>query len=423
LYKAFAWRFLQELRDGGTCGVVVPGKLIESSGNKEWRVNALTSATFADVTVLLNDQRWVFDIHEQTTVLLLTLVSGAASEVILLRGPYRSMAEYASGMEEVPLHLSVSGILTGTESAAIPLLPDPVESAIYLKMRAMGPLITAIPGNTVRGLREFNAHDDREKFHPESDRQPGDWPVYTGVSFDLWNPDTGVYYAWISPGSASEALLSRAANMRRTRRSAFYGQDESIATDISAHPASRARIAWRDSTNRDNQRTILSCLVPPHVCMVHQVYYLFLAHPDPAAEAYLLGVLSSIPFDWFARRSVERHATIEFMNGAPVPVLNPAAPSHMRIAEIAGLVGAADNRFRTWADAVGVPVASVTSDTDKESLLRELDACVALAYGLSEDEVTTMYTTFRRGWDYGAWLTPVLAYYRAWQQSEDGESE
>ena len=272
-------------------------------------------------------------------------------------------------------------------------------------------------------MREFNAHDDRDKFHTEVERRTGDWPVYTGVSFDLWNPDTGVYYAWISPGTASEGLLSRAANMRRTRRSAFYGQDESIATDISAHPASRARIAWRDSTNRENQRTILSCLVPPNVCMVHQAYYLFFAKPDPTAEAYVLGVLSSIPFDWFARRSVERHATIEFINGAPVPVLNPASPVHGRISEIGGLLGAADDRFRTWAEAVGVEVASVTSDSDKETLLRELDACVALAYELSEDDVTTIFATFRRGWDYQPRLAAVLTHYRAWQQNEEGESE
>ena len=146
LYKAFAWRFLQELRDGGTCGVVVPGKLIEASGNKEWRVNALTTATFADVTVLLNDQRWVFDIHEQTTVLLLTLASGSASDAVPLRGPYRSMEEYSTGIAREPLNLSVNGILSGTESAAIPLLPDPVESPYLPKDENHGPADGCDPG-------------------------------------------------------------------------------------------------------------------------------------------------------------------------------------------------------------------------------------------------------------------------------------
>jgi hypothetical protein len=419
LYKAFAWRFLQELRYGATFGVVVPGKLIEASGNKQWRVNALTTTTFSDVTVLLNDQRWVFDIHDQTTVLLLTITTAATSDVIPLRGPYRSYAEYIAGMEKEPLDLTVEGILDGTESAAFPLLPDPVESAIYLKMRTLGALTSAIPGNTVRGLREFNAHDDWDKFHSEAEKKPGDWPVYTGVSFDLWNPDTGDYYAWISPDTASEALLSRAANMRRTKRSAFYGQGELIATDISVHPASRPRIAWRDSTNRENQRTILSCLVPPRVCMVHQAYYLFLAKPDPAAEGYLLGILSSIPFDWFARRSVERHATIEFINGAPVPVWDPTTPLHRRIGEIAGRLAAVDERFQTWAGTIGVEIASVTSNADRETLLCELDAVVALAYGLSEHDMTTIFGTFQHGWNYQARLTGVLAQYRAWQQGQE----
>ena len=79
---------------------------------------------------------------------------------------------------------------------------------------------------------------------------------------------------------------------------------------ITAHPASRPRIAWRDSTNRYNQRTILACLVPPRICMVHQAYYLFPSVPSPRAEAYLLGVMSSIPYDWFARRSIERNRLI-----------------------------------------------------------------------------------------------------------------
>ena len=30
-------------------------------------------------------------------------------------------------------------------------------------------------------------------------RPDGHWPVYKGESFDIWKPDTGVYYAEADP--------------------------------------------------------------------------------------------------------------------------------------------------------------------------------------------------------------------------------
>jgi hypothetical protein len=419
LYKAFAWRFLRELRDGATWGVVISAKLIEASGNKEWRLHAMEHTTFRDAIVLLNDKRWVFDIHEQTAILLLTLTIGTPAETIPFRGPYRSMDAYLAGIEKPPLPLAIDGLREGTESAAIPLLPDPAEAALYLKMRAHTPLYRSIPGTQVRGLREFNAHDDSDKWH--SDKHRGDWPVYTGVSFDLWNPETGNYYGWISPRTAADGLLSRAANQRRTRRSAFYGQPATISTDITAHPASRPRIAWRDSTNRDNQRTILACLVPPRICMVHQAYYLFPSVPSPRAEAYLLGVMSSIPYDWFARRSIERHATIEFVNGSPMPPLQDANPIHQRIITLAATLAAVDDRYTDWAEKVGVPVGGAPQEA-REDLLAELDALVALAYGLTEADLTGIFETFKTGWAYQPRLAAVLRHYEAWHASAQKET-
>jgi hypothetical protein len=74
LYKAFAWRFLNQVRADGLFGVVMPRKAIEASGMKAWRVAAIGDATFRDVTVLANDSHWVFDgIHTSTTVVLMTV--------------------------------------------------------------------------------------------------------------------------------------------------------------------------------------------------------------------------------------------------------------------------------------------------------------------------------------------------------------
>ena len=412
LYKAFAWRFMQLLRESGRAGVVMPRKAIEASGMRDWREAAFQECTVTDITVLANDGWWVFDgIDTRTTVVLLSWQAvRSADPSVPVRGPFRSMRELETGRRAEATQLPVAGILAWTTAGAVPLLSDPVESSIYLAMRAAGSLTNAIPGLVVRGLREFNATDDKLLFSFTAN--DSFWPVYKGESFDLWTPDTGRYYGWIEPRTALRFVLERADNMRRNRRSAFFGQDVRIATEASAHPITRARIAWRDTTNRTNQRTLIAALIPPCVALVHQAYYLFPSHPDPRAEAYLLACLASIPFDWYARRSVETHATVDFVNSAPIPGLTNA-PLAARAIEIAGRLAAADARFSTWASAVGVAVGSV-ANAERPDLIAELDAVVAHLYGLSRQQVEQIFETFHRGWDYADRLARVLAHYDRW---------
>lgn len=63
---------------------------------------------------------------------------------------------------------------------------------------------------------------------------------------------------------------------------------------------------------------------------------------------------------------------------------------------------------------MGVPVGSVTTDAEKDDLICELDAVVSLLYGLSEEQVTTVFETFHRGWVFEPRLGKVLVHYKAW---------
>ena len=73
-------------------------------------------------------------------------------------------------------------------------------------------------------------------------------------------------------------------------------------------------------------------------------------------------------------------------------------PWRQRVIEIAGRLAAVDHRYDDWAAAVGVPVGSVTDDADKAALTDELDALVALLYGLDREDLAYIYATFHRGW-------------------------
>jgi hypothetical protein len=175
------------------------------------------------------------------------------------------------------------------------------------------------------------------------------------------------------------------------------------------------RIAFRDIARATDTRTAIPCLLPPGTAAVHQSPILVRRQGDETAEAFLLGVMSSIPFDWGARRWVELHLTFELLNALPVPVYDPDSAAAKRVIEIAGRLAAVDDRYADWAAQVGVPVGSVRTQAQKDDLLAELDALVSLLYGLTEDEVEHVFVTFHRGWGYKARLDAVLTHYRAWK--------
>lgn len=95
----------------------------------------------------------------------------------------------------------------------------------------------------------------------------------------------------------------------------------------------------------------------------------------------------------------------------PVPRTLPSDPFRSRAEKVAGRLAAVDGRYDHWASEVGVPVASV-SDTERPDLLAELDAAVALLYGLDEDDLRVIYETFHEGADYSAHSERVIDQFR-----------
>jgi hypothetical protein len=411
LYKAFAWRFLALLASGGRFGVVLPRKAVEASGMAQWRVAMLKAADVADLTLLGNNGGWVFDDAESRyTIALLTAQADAPDRRVIVRGPFRSRREYVDGMQRQPVLIAADDLMSWSPSAAIPLLPSAEMAAVFAKIRSHPRLGETSKAWIPKGLRELNATDDKAyfAFEPVS----GAWPVYKGESFDLWTPDTGSYYAYAQPGVVTKRLIERQLNQIRNRRSAFFGLPRAWAVDEASLPASRPRIAWRDVARSTDSRTVRAALIPPKCVLVHQAYYLFWREGTDRDEAFVLGVISSLPFDWFARQMVESHVTVEFMDSAPVPRVASTDPLRRRVEKIAGRLAAVDERYESWAAAVGVPVGGVAPGAERDDLVAELDAAVARLYGLDERDIEVVFQTFHDGWDYRPRLSAVLAHFR-----------
>lgn len=58
------------------------------------------------------------------------------------------------------------------------------------------------------------------------------------------------------------------------------------------------------------------------------------------------------------------------------------------------------------------------SAAERDGLIAELDAAVALLYGLDASDVRHIFETFHVGWDYADRLTAVLGHFAKLQRTE-----
>jgi hypothetical protein len=248
-----------------------------------------------------------------------------------------------------------------------------------------------------------------------TDEQPeGFWPVFKAEAFDIWEPDRGTYYAWADPERVIQHLQEKRLRSRANRRSAFFEFiDSAWFRDHKTLPCLRPRIAFHDVARNTDTRTVKVALVPGNVFLCHLVPYFLWPRGNEQDEAFLLGVLSSVPLDWYARRFVELHLTYDVLNPFPVPRPARENPLWQRVVALAGRLASPDRRFARWAKAVGVEWGKLDA-AEKDDMICELDAVVAHLYGLSEPQLVHVFETFHEGWNYAARLENVLGHYRTW---------
>jgi len=406
LFQPFAWRNWQLLRAQGRSGVILPRTAMSGAGMEMWRRTVLREGTFASVTFITNTARWAFEqVHPQYTFALAVL-EHSHTGVITFEGPFHSLADLQKGTA-LRAQVASEEFATWTQSASFPALPT-AESAVIFRAMRQHPSFASVEGFEFRPVRELDATQDRALFH--HDQQTGDIPVLAGAAFQRWEPDFGAPYAWTDLEALRRFLLAKAARQTRLARSAFYGMSILTPADLPLH---RARIAFRDIVRPTDARSVVACLLPPMVTLTHKAPYLLRRAGTERHEAYLIAMLCSIPFDWYARRVVELGLPFELLATMPVPRPRADDARAARIVEVGGLLSAIDDRFAVWAAEVGVPTGSVTTE-EKPDLVAELDAVVGHLYGLSRDQLTHIFETFHRGWDFSDRLARVLAHYDRW---------
>ena len=419
LYKAFCWRFWRLTNnDGGHIGVVLPRSALAAKGSTKFRKMVLDKAARVDVTMLVNNRQWVFpEVHPQYSIGLVCVKHGEVDGgSIHLRGPYATRSKFEAGVVKEPAAFYNTEVRNWNDSVSLPLLPHEESVDVFAQLRKAPWLDLNVAGQwRARPDTELHATAQKPLMDLESEECPdGFWPVYKGESFDLWTPDTETYYAWADPEPVMQWIQSKRRRGGRNRRSPHSEFSPDHLENRETLPCFAPRVAFRDVSRATDSRTVRVALVPPEVFIGNQAPYLLWPRGDELDQAFLVGVLSSIPLDWYARRFVETHVNYFVFNPFPIPRPDRNSAFWERVVELTGRLACPDDRFAAWSETVGVECGPLAAD-EKEDMIHELDAVVSHLYGLKESQVVHIFETFHEGWDYEARLNDVLRHFQAWK--------
>jgi hypothetical protein len=410
LYQAFAWRNWLLTRAGGTNGIVLPRTALSNSGLTAWRDEILSNGNFDGVVIASNNKYWVFENIDTRYAVAFVSISKFHSGKVSFSGPFFSRAEFEANRDSFAL-VTEDEFRAWSPSLNFPSLPNPESIGIFLKMKEAPALCAQRDDISYDITIDMHASKNRPLFDTAGTRGPKKIPVFSGASFNLWDPNFGAAYGFgdseTIKGFISERILKGVENPR----SAYFRMSPSQEYRNLEKP----RIAIRAISRALDSRTIVNCLLPPFTVTTHQAHIFVNKKESPVADAYLTGVISSIIFDWYARRLTELSVSLDMLRTSPIPLLDLQSKINLRIIELSVSLFASDERYSKWVDGFdGLMIEAIEAET-RPKAFAELDALVAHLYQLSKKEVITIFETFHRGWDYKSRLETVLVFYDEWK--------
>ena len=385
LYKYFCQRYRTLVRDSGFIGVVLPRTAFNTKGSEDFRQWLYVGSATRRIDFLLNKGRWIFDSEPRYSIALVVAERSLPNPAhrIEVAGTATSPTEWGQQASTAGVRLAREAFGPGRET---PMLRSQDEADLLAKLRTghrfpLGPSgrWSCFP---VQG--DVNETKDRQFWRGEMHGNP----LWKGESFDQYRPSG----AGERTCPVTDELLKKARKSRPGMKSlvasntAIALRRKAVLTELD-----RARVAFRDVTNRTNSRTILACLVPPTVILTNKAPYLTFVNGGPKEQAACLGVMNSLTFDWQARRFIEINANFFLLEGFHLPNLNDA---HFNaISHAAARLSALDDRFADFAAATAVEYGPL-SPTERTRLRVEIDARVARAWKLTRADLEVIFRDF-----------------------------
>ena len=161
------------------------------------------------------------------------------------------------------------------------------------------------------------------------------------------------------------------------------------------------RLAFRKIASNTNERTMISTIIPPSLCIENLQTVQML---DPQGNQvvsydeilYLCAVWNSFIYDSLLRLKVSANINFFFVYSTQVPRLKEGDRFFAEIVQRAAKLICTTPEFDELAQEVGLGShkRGVTNEVERGKLRAELDGMIAHLYGLTEKEFAYILTTF-----------------------------
>lgn len=413
LYRAFLEHEMSLLAPSGRIGLTIDAGVVAGATTSLHRRELLDHYTIEQF-VLCDNKNKIFPIHSSEQFLLLVAQQGGATDPL----PFTSSVDLFEHLLDLPsrtMPISRAALSAlDPENLSVPDTRDPALLDLLTAIYAGKPFFLddmPVGGWTIDWGREFNIRDDRANFAIGADGAP----LREGKHIHQFVHDFAEpTYNLLEP-VAGQNLFNRAKKRRKLKSAPASlhrrkGEQELVGTQLRDGgieiPFDHYRLCYRETASATNERTLIAAVVPPRTAIAHSLHWFYrsswLVERNgyrtvlPAeAMVYVAAIVNSLVLDFIVRRKAASHVTKTIMSTLPVADVKLDQAPGAEVVRLSARLTCRSSAFDELAQVLGVQCAPLSQEAERE-LRAELDARVALLYGLSAEQFELILADFRQ---------------------------
>jgi hypothetical protein len=378
LYIAFTDLFFELCRPGGVVSALVPGGLIRSQGTASVRRRLFEASQSVSISIIDNRARF-FAIDTRFKFLAIALRKAESAKVkrdpiTLLheRGSPEGLTRFGSAT------IGRSSIAVIRKDLSLPEVRNSAEWKVFQKVAESGcSWDDPASGWNAHFCREVDMTKERLHFLSEP----------TKTSFPLVEGRMVHHHRFGVKGHVSgtgRRAVWKANPIGASKLSPQFWIEAHHTSPANRERAQSVRAGFCDIAGQTNERSLMAAIIPAGVICGNKVPTIIFPD-DPTIDRLLVwtAIANSFPFDWMIRRVLTTTVNYFLLQSIPLPRLAKDGLPWQKLAACA-------------AELIELDKAGAAKSTcERMAHLRaEIDAEVAVAYGLNIDDLELMLNDF-----------------------------